>query len=345
MKIPKAHRLDSGTWYIQMRLGGGSQYVTGATEKEAIRKAELIKAQYRNELRDAQAAQENPTLSEAISLYLEDKRAVLSPETARKYRNIQKNHWQELMDRKLSKITDRQWQQAASSMLSRYARKTVAVSAGMTKTVAEYFKKSFPKLSLGTDFSEELEESAKFLEPDEILKFVDAAAETEYCIPLLLALSSLRMAEIDGLAWENVGPDYVKIRQVKIKDEQNKPVTKKGAKTKKSVRTVQILIPALQEAIDRERKPSGKVMTCCQQTLRRACAAVCESAGVSVVTVHGLRHSFASLCASAQVNIPEAVCMEMGGWSNNKVLREIYTHVISADLRTSAQRIADFYRK
>lgn len=105
MKIPKAKKLKSGTWYIQLRLDGQSIYITAPTEKECVRKAELIKAEHRSGLRETQTDKDDPTLSEAITLYLEDKSAVLSPETRRKYINIQKNHWPELMNRRITRIT------------------------------------------------------------------------------------------------------------------------------------------------------------------------------------------------------------------------------------------------
>lgn len=341
MLVPKAHKLPSGTWYIQLRLAGESIYITAPTERECTHKAELAKAEHKNGLRERRAAADDPTLSQAIDYYCEDKRAALSPETARKYKNIKDNHWPELMERRLSKITPRQWQQAASAMRARYAYKTVSVSVGMVKTVVDYFKFPFPKLSLGIDFDEALDEDAKFLEPEQVLLFVEAARKSKYAVPLLLALSGLRIAEIDGLTWENVGPNYVKIRQVKIRDENNKTVIKQGAKTQGSVRTVDILIPALQEAIDAERKPTGKVMTCAQQTLRRHCAKVCRAAGVPEITVHQLRHSAASLFA--YIGVPSEVAQSIGGWQNDAVMKKVYTHVAQSTITQSKTRITAFY--
>lgn len=47
MNVPKARKLASGTWFIQLRLGGESIPVSGATEKAVTREAERIKAEYR----------------------------------------------------------------------------------------------------------------------------------------------------------------------------------------------------------------------------------------------------------------------------------------------------------
>ena len=45
MKIPKARKLPSGTWHIQLRLGGESITVNARTEKECVRQAQIIKAE------------------------------------------------------------------------------------------------------------------------------------------------------------------------------------------------------------------------------------------------------------------------------------------------------------
>ena len=47
MKIPKATKLPSGKWRIQLRLGGESYSITEDTLRGAQRRAERIKAEYR----------------------------------------------------------------------------------------------------------------------------------------------------------------------------------------------------------------------------------------------------------------------------------------------------------
>ena len=46
MKVPKARKLSSGKWFIQLRLGGESIPVTAGTEKECTRQAQAVKAEY-----------------------------------------------------------------------------------------------------------------------------------------------------------------------------------------------------------------------------------------------------------------------------------------------------------
>jgi hypothetical protein len=45
MKTPKPRKLPSGSWFIQLRLDGESVPITASTERECVRKAQLIKAE------------------------------------------------------------------------------------------------------------------------------------------------------------------------------------------------------------------------------------------------------------------------------------------------------------
>lgn len=345
MKTPKSRRLPSGSWHIQLRLGGKSISITEPTEKACVQKAQLLKAEHLAGKKQQEIEDVNVTLGRAIELYCEDRSNGLSPSTIRKYYNIKNNHFPELMGQRLDRITDRQWQRSVNAMLASYAVKTVKVSVGMVKTVLSASAVKFPPVTIGKASAQKAKDADKcqFLEPDEILLFVREAAKTPYAIPLLLALSSLRIAEIDGLDWQDVTEDSVRVRRVRIQDKDGNWILKAGAKTEGSVRDVPVFIPELQAALDRERRPEGKLMPFCQEVIRRACKRVCDAAGLPCPGVHGLRHSFASLCASDQLQIPMHVSQKIGGWENDKVMREIYTHVARSDVASCVSRLKSFY--
>jgi integrase len=247
------------------------------------------------------------------------------------------------MSQRLDRITDRQWKRAVNEMLASYAPKTVKVSVGMVKTVVTANDVKFPAVTIGKASAQKAKEMDKvsFLEPEQIPAFVAAAKESPYCIPLLLALSSLRIAEIDGLDWKDVTKDVVKVRRVRIKDKEGNWILKDGAKNETSVRDVPVLIPELKKALDAARQTEGKVMTCSQEGLRKGLRRISESAGLPNPGVHGLRHTFASL--SAHLGIPEIVSQEIGGWANDKIMKEIYTHVARSDVSASLEKIKAFY--
>ena len=352
MKTPKPRKLPSGSWNVHLRLGGESISITEPTEKEALRKAQLVKAEYLAGQREKAKPEASWPLSRVIDAYVADRTNSLSPETALKYKNIRDNHWKSVSKLPLSQITDRQWQQAVNAMLESYAAGTVSRSYGMIKTAAKSAGCKLPEVSIGGKSAEKAKEMDKcrFLEPEQIPTFVKAAAQTPYAIPLLLALSSLRISEIDGLNWSDVVTGskssdtfIVRIRRVRIKGADGKWIVKTGAKNEGSVRDVDVLIPELRDAIAAARKSGaeGKVMGCSQEGLRKAGKRICERTGLPFPGIHGLRHTFASL--SAHLGIPEIVSQQIGGWSNDRVMKEIYTHAAASDIMRSKDKIRDFY--
>lgn len=339
MYIPEPKETPSG-WRIQLRINGQSIPVLADTPKECKRQAALIKAQ-------AQAAGKpvkkcDLTLSQAIDAYIAALPPDISPATLRAYRNIQRKRFPDLMSMRVASITPASLQRALNSELSVFSRKTVKNAFVLVKTVLETNGVEVPK-KLAIDRKERKKKDPIWLEPDEIKKFVAAAADDPLCVPMLLALMSMRISEIDALRWENIPPhpEFIRTSGVRIMDEHHHWVTLAEHKTIESDRSVPLLIPELRAAIERDRKPSGKLLDIHQNTLRSAVERTCARAGVKRVTVHQLRHSFASL--SAHLRIPAEISMEIGGWSNDKTMNEIYTHIARSDIERYKNEMWKFY--
>ena len=338
MYIPEPKEPPSG-WRIQLRINGQSIPVLADTPKECKRQAALIKAQ-------AQAAGKpvkkcDLTLSQAIDAYIAERSNTLSPSTVRGYRIIQRTRFQSTMPRVLSRISPSEWRGIVNDELGIVSRKTVKNAWAFIKSVLS---------AQGIDVDNAVKVSqprkkrdANWLEPDEIKKFVAAAADDPLCVPMLLALMSMRISEIDALRWENIDPhaDFIHTTGARIRNENNEYVLKAEQKNLESDRNVPLLIPELRAAILRDWKPEGKVLSVCQTTLRCAVERTCARAGVRRVTVHQLRHSFASL--SAHLRIPAEISMEIGGWNNDKIMKEIYTHIARSDIERYKNEMWKFY--
>lgn len=341
MIIPKAIKLKNGEWMIRLRLGGSEQYFTDPDKTRCERKARAAKAAYQADARERERLAKKPTLRVAIDKYINDRKNSLSPATIRTYRNIQKNRFQEVMDRDLNTIKASEWQGIIDRAYGRYATKTVKNSWGLIKSVLIANDAPYPKKVASPQSVKK--RKAAWLEPDEIKAFVAAAKEDEYCIPMLLALMSMRISEIDALRWENIPPDaeFIETTGSRVMDENNRWVEKETQKTEESARRVPLLIPELRNAIRDQHKESGKLLDAHQMTLRRAVERTCQKAGVPRVTVHQLRHSFASL--SAHLDIPKEISMEIGGWANDHTMDEIYTHICRADIERYKTKMYYFY--
>lgn len=344
MTVPKPRRLSSGNYFIQMRLGGESVSVTAPTSKECTREASYIKAEYlagkRAPKQEPVEEVKLPTLSSLIDQYINSKSNTLSPSTVRGYRAIQKNRFKATMERSVSDITEDEWQSITNKEAALCSPKTLKNSFAFIRTVLQSEAKiKIPEVTLPGSVSNE----TAFLTPDEIKLFVEAVKDTKYAIPTLLALSSLRISEIYALQWENIAknPKFVRVAGAVVLDEDHRFTKKKQNKNSSSTRNVPIFIPELAAAIERDRQPSGRVVTMKQNTLRLGIHKICKEAGITDVTVHGLRHSFASL--AYHLRIPERIAMEIGGWANINTMQKVYTHIAKSDISRYQTELQNFY--
>ena len=344
MNVPKPRKLKSGTWFIQLRLGGESVSVSGKTEKEVIKEARYIKAEYLAGKRlptVEEEATKKITLSQAIDEYIENRTNTLSPLTIRGYRIIQKNRFQSEMDRPIEEIDPKEWQGIINKEAGLCSPKTLKTAWGFIRSVVKNETGAFPPdVTLPSPAPPE----KPFLTPEQIKVFIAAVKDTRYATPCLLALSSLRASEIEALRWENIPnkPEFIKVSGAVVLNENNQKVKKKQNKNATSSRNVPVMIPELSAAIERDRKKTGPVMPYHQNSLRVAIKKICEQNGLPNVGIHGLRHSFASLAYHLQ--IPEKIAMEIGGWADATTMHKIYTHIAQSDVKRYQTKMTSFFK-
>lgn len=348
MNVPKPRKLSSGNYFIQMRLGGESVSVTAPTSKECIREASYKKAEYLAGKRIPTKAPEklDPVLSlnDAIKEYCESKSNILSPATIRGYHNIRKNQLKSIMDKNvydLVKLDDEAWQKIVNEESAKYSAKTVKNSISFCKTIIQQrTKQTLAKFDLESPDVR----TSNFLMPEEIKTFVKAVLETDIALIALLALSSMRLSEIQALDWKYIkkNPDFIKTNGAVVPDENHQYQHKEKNKNATSTRNVPILIPELSEIIEQQRKPSGPLMTCSRSHFLKHVHRTCQRAGITDVDIHGLRHSFASL--AYHLKMPEKIAMEIGGWADAATMHKIYTHIAQQDILRYQTEMAAFYK-
>ena len=335
MKIPKAQKMSSGNWFIRMRLGGQEITVTRPTEKEAIRAAELLKAEHRNGKR-LEAAGEKPTLRVAIDRYIEARSNVLSPATIRGYRIIQRNRFQDIMDSKITGIYS--WQSVVNHESRLCSAKTLKnaflfITSVLKENGVDPGRVQLPQVTITP---------REFLDPDQIRIFLEAVEGKDCEMAALLALHSLRRSELLALDKSSVDlkANTITVKGAVVPDENNHYIKKKTNKNTTSARVVPIMIPRLAELV--QSAPAGQLVTSYANNVGRSINYVCKSAGLPEVGAHGLRHSFASL--AYHLGLSEKETMEIGGWADHNTMHKIYTHVGEKDRLAAAQKMSSFYK-
>ena len=336
MVVPEPKRASSNTWFIQMRLGGQSVYVTAQTAAECKRKATLIKAEHKAGKRVS--AGPDMTLRDAIDNYINARKNVLSPSTIRGYNAIRENRFKSVMGKPIKNINS--WQNIVNQEAALCSAKTLTNAWRFVGSVLREAGAEVPDVRLPQIARKE----KLFLEPDQILQFVDAVKGKTCEIAALLALHSLRLSEILALTWDKVDLKNrrILVAGAAVRGEDHKLVYKQENKNASSARYVPIFIGALYDALSAVEDKTGRLVTLHHNTLWGNVNRVCRGAGLPEVGIHGLRHSFASLAYHLQV--PELIAMQIGGWSDSGTMRKIYTHLAQKDVSKYETALADFFK-
>lgn len=332
MKVPTPTKTADGSYRVQLRLGGKSIYVYGATAAECRREATAIKADHAT----GRVVQRrcDTTLSSAIDRYIA-KRPKLSPSTVRGYRSIQRNMFPSVMDKLIDKIN---WQSVIDE--DNHAPKTVRNAWGFVSSVLADNGLSVPKVRLPPKISSE----RAFLQPEQIPTFLNAVRGRGVELAALLGLHSLRRSEILDLTYGDIDLKHyiIHVRGAAVMDKDNTLVHKKENKNASSTRDVPIMIPRLAELIAQANgKKTDYLVTYHPNTIWREVNSVCAKHGLPQVGCHGLRHSFVSL--AYHLGWSELATMQIAGYSDYNTMRKIYTHLAEEDKKADVQSMSAFF--
>ena len=339
MKVPEPNKLPSGNYNIMLRLGGQNYSVTKANPTECKNAAQLIKSEY---LAGKRRKRVEMTLDDAMEKYIASRRKVLSPSTINGYECIKKTRFQNYINKKPDDIKD--WQTVINDELeSGVSAKTMKNSWAFLCSALQYVGFTTPKVKL----PQIVNASRPWLDADQVKVFIKAIKGHPCEIPALLALHSLRRSEILGLTWDKIdlANDTIRVEGSAVIGSENKLVYKDTNKTKKSRRTVPIMIPELKSALTAvpEAERTGKLYKKSPTLIWEQVNRICEKNNLPQVGVHGLRHSFASIAFSSAVGMTEREVMEIGGWEDYQTVHKIYEHLSDRHRKEAAQKFSKFF--
>ena len=312
-----AQKLPSGNYRVQYYKDGKRHSVTRPTAYEAEREAMLL---MNGNIPDI-------TLYEAIDCYINERKNVLSPSTIVGYRVIQRNRFQSVMH---LPIADKiRWQQVVNDEALTISPKTLYNSWGLVKAILTTYGVAVPRVQLPQRIMEEHE----FFQPEEIKTFVKLIEGHENEAQFLLCLHGLRKSEMLAVTDSDIRDGYIYVRGSIVRTEANTYVSRDSNKTVKSRRKVPIFIDRL-STLSLERN-------CRPDTIGRRFQRLCEENGLPQIGLHGLRHSFVSLCYYLGISL--MVTMRYGGYSNPSVVQSIYTHLANRELKDSEAKLKQFF--
>lgn len=330
VNVPKPKRLASGEYAGRVQVNGDREYIRAATESEYYRKARAVKL----ELVEVKNTPQQLTLDDVISSYIARNEAVFSVSTVRGYETNRR----QLQKFTSSKVKDIDWQGLINRLSEKYAPKTIRNQWGLITAALKDKKITVPDVKLPPAVKTE----RKFLEPEEIKVFLNAVKGKKIELAALLALHSLRESEILAITKDSVKNGVISVRGAVVPNKSNEYVYKTNNKTVSSTRDIPVFIPRLTELWN---KLEGDPEFPDPSNMRRDINRVCRNNALPEVSVHGLRHTFASLCYSLTPQIDIKTVMALGGWSSPNVPTEIYTHLSKNRYNADIKRLKRFYKK
>ena len=330
--VPKAVRLPSGSWHIQLRLKGQSISVTEDTESLCTAKARAIKAGILNP-----DPKHNPiTLKQACENYINKRSDVLSPSTVGGYYTIVRTRFKKYMQQD---IHDIDFQRMVNDEARLISPKTLHNAYGLVASAIAENGLNPPSVKLPALGKAE----TPWLDYKQIQSFLEAVKGKDCELGALLGLHGLRKSELLAVTPEKIKDGNIIVEGAVVKGKDGRYVGKATNKNLSSSRTVPVMIPRLQELIDSSGTPPGSpYVTIYPDKLYEKINAVCSDAGLPLIGIHGLRRSFCSLCY--HLKLSELETMKLGGWNDFTTMRRIYTRLAEADQQKAVRKLKNFYK-
>jgi len=324
--VPKKH---GKKWSAQVTVNGERIYVDGDTEQEYYAKARAAKT----ELIEIKKASPKVSLGKVIDKFIKDNDAVLSPSTLNAYRSYRDTRFKRYMDTPIECIN---WQQMVNDESRKVAPKTVHNAFGLVTAALDHSGYQKPKVNLPKKAKAE----RPWLDYEQIQEFLEALQEKPYEIGAILALHGLRRSELLHLTADDIDTQagVIHVRGASVIGEGNRLVDKDTNKNRTSTRDVHIVIPRLSDLIAGK---EGRLITTNPTTLYGSINDLCRKSGLPQVGVHGLRHSYISLCFHLGWNIQTV--MREGGYSNPQTVNEVYRHLAEQDANEDVLRMQKFF--
>lgn len=328
VRVPVPRR-KGNTWYAQILSDGERTYVSAGSEEEYYAKARAVKSG----LLATKKAAPRLTLGTAIDNYIKDNDAVLSPSTINSYKSYRETRFADYMEDDVSEINFQQMVNAETKLV-----KPKTVHNAWRLVTAALAHAGCPRVQV--NLPQKHKADRPWLDYQQIQTFISVLHGKPYELGALLALNGLRRSELLHLTSDDVDltNGIIHVRGASVIGLNNKLTDKNTNKNTTSARDVHIAIPRLNELICGK---NGKLITTNPTTLYGLINKLCKKHGLPEVGVHGLRHSYISLCFHLGWDMKTV--MREGGYSNTQTVNEVYRHLAAQDANDDIKRMQNFY--
>lgn len=332
MKIPTARQLPSGSWFVQLRIGGKSIPITAPTQAAAVAQAMAYKAG----IQKLKRAPEKLTLSQAYSEYIAS-RQDLSPSTLAGYNRLKANTFQSLMPKQLRSITNAAIQQEIRAMqASGLSPKYISNALGLLRPVLKAYYKDF---ELDVTIPKKQRHRLPMPSDADIRSILEAAKGTEIELPILLAVwLGMRLSEIRAVRRQDITGTKLHIHSAIVDGIDGKPV-EKDPKTYTSDRWIDV--PPYILSLIPPGQPEEHIVTLTGQAIYKRYSRLLEKNNIPHYRFHDLRH--ANAAAMIRLGIDSKYAMERNGWATDYMYKQVYGYIMEDKMAEESKRIDAYF--
>lgn len=338
--MAKAERLPSGNYRVRVYVGSSMvdgkrvrryETFTGSNKRDV----ELKAAQFSISLTDIET---DIKFGDALAGYLESKEHILSPTTLRGYKSAAKNHFEEIKNKPISKIT----QTDIQAMINKYALtlspKTCRNIHGLFSAVIQMYA---PNRVFHTTLPKKKKQTIHIPSTDDILIIHKYLKGNKMELPFLLATQlGLRASEIAGLQKSavNASKNTVTISQALVNGDKGAVI--KAPKSYKGYRVLSCNSELCNKILS---SPNDPVVGMTSSRISGDWNRAIRKIPVEPFGFHKLRHYFAS--QAMLQGIPLQYIAEMMGHEGTKMLEQIYLHTFPSEKQRYSVQMANFFSK
>lgn len=275
------------------------------------------------------------TLLEALTRYLNAKKAVLSPYTVKGYQNI----IDKIEGTSLGEICADMSRPDAQKIVtafseSKLSQKTIKNRMGLISAAVRFAGYNMPPVT----YPQKKKVETHIPTESEMQAVMKAAADTELEIPIALGMMGLRRGEICALQLSDLDGNTLHVHASAV--DIGGKVTVKAPKTYESDRYVQIPEPIAQKI-----QKQGYVTKLAPEQLSYHFIDFLKKQDVQHFRFHDLRHFFASYCHNV-LKLSDAQIQKLGGWKTDHVMKKVYIESMQDDkaAESAANGMASFLR-
>ena len=271
------------------------------------------------------------TFANAAKQYVERKRNVLSPKTVKEYLETPSRLSEWFCSKNIYEITEVDVQLEINDLAGSKSAKTVKNYYYFIKSVLEAFRGdlrhnvTLPQVEIIEPYIPSDEEVQK------LLNYM-YEERPKYYLCMILGAYGLRREEIMAITVDDLDGNILNITKGKVQNDKNEWVIK-TTKTPKSRRKIELP----QDIADMIRE-QGVAFDCYPSGICKVITTACKRLGINHITLHKLRHYFASKLISEKVDV--MTISYLGGWTTPDMIYRRYGHAMD-DKKRDALGIID----